>query len=481
MYDVSVDGKPLDVYRVWINARNAYNRYRDDENRAAMAYFDFSGTVRVEITVKFADVNSYVLYPTRHAIASERAGNRITFLLDGPPKQLVLKVNGDWRHCLHLFANPLETDAPDPRSQGVRYFGPGVHLPADDGVPGLIRLRSNETIYIAGGAVVRGFIHKLDDEPVKNAVIRGHGILNSRVPEDPWGNRYRDMISLWRASDTTVRDVILLNHWDNQQIQFAMRIYWCDNITVDNVKYIGSNKCSDGANIGSCENVRVTRSFFRGFDDILCIKGFADTPGIDRGGFDDKQGGTIPMSGGANGVRSDKITRNVWYEDCIAVCDKAGWNGNALNMAWQAFTPLITKCGYRRIDVIRAGGHTLRIQPEWVSNPKTVYDNILVDDVRVEEPPATRHFRIEAKEQAGRGDVQGKAPTAIRNVTIRAFHAFDRSARRRSRASDIEGNVSNVTFENLIINGRRIENRQQAVDPAVGGFRIDPGVSVEFK
>jgi len=72
---------------------------------------------------------------------------------------------------------------------------------------------------------------------------------------------------------------------------------FCRTLSIDNVKYIGHHKCSDGANIGSCDDVRVTRSFFRGFDDILCIKGLADTPGVMRGGFDDKQGGTIPGKG----------------------------------------------------------------------------------------------------------------------------------------------------------------------------------------
>ncbi len=64
------------------------------------------------------------------------------------PCQLSIEPGGSLRHPLHLFANPLEKDVPDPNDPKVRYYGPGYHE------VGEIELLSGETVYIAGGAMV---------------------------------------------------------------------------------------------------------------------------------------------------------------------------------------------------------------------------------------------------------------------------------------------------------------------------------------
>ena len=50
---------------------------------------------------------------------------------------------------LLLFANPLETDTPKQGDPNVVYFGPGVHKPEK------IALQSGQTLYLAGGALVK--------------------------------------------------------------------------------------------------------------------------------------------------------------------------------------------------------------------------------------------------------------------------------------------------------------------------------------
>ena len=53
-------------------------------------------------------------------------GDTLTFTLT-QPRNLSIEVNGEIFDNLQLFANPLETDRPDPRDPDVIYFGPGVH------------------------------------------------------------------------------------------------------------------------------------------------------------------------------------------------------------------------------------------------------------------------------------------------------------------------------------------------------------------
>jgi hypothetical protein len=132
---------------------------------AAMAYFDFSGTVNVQITSS-RPVSSVVVRPLRHGIEPSVNGNTISFTLSRP-LNLSVEINGDDRHNLHLFANPTETNAPSPSDPNVIYYGPGVH---GDGSEIVVQ---NGNVYIAGGAVIYGgFALK------GSGSIRGRGIIS---------------------------------------------------------------------------------------------------------------------------------------------------------------------------------------------------------------------------------------------------------------------------------------------------------------
>jgi hypothetical protein len=73
-------------------------------------------------------------------------------------------------HAMLVFANPPETDVPDPDDPNVRYFGPGVHRLGRD-----VPLHSDETVYLAGGAWVEGaFV----GTGLENVVIKGRGIVS---------------------------------------------------------------------------------------------------------------------------------------------------------------------------------------------------------------------------------------------------------------------------------------------------------------
>ena len=63
-----------------------------------------------------------------------------------------------------------ETGAPNRDAAGVRYFGPGVHH------PGKIQLKSGETLYVAGGAVVYTAVEARGAVGVR---IRGRGIIDT--------------------------------------------------------------------------------------------------------------------------------------------------------------------------------------------------------------------------------------------------------------------------------------------------------------
>jgi hypothetical protein len=93
----------------------------------------------------------------------------MSFSIDAP-QHLYIEVN-NLPH-LAIFANPLEENIPSPQADGVVYYGPGVHD------VGEITLQINQTIYIAGGAVVNADVRGVDLENVK---IMGRGSLNGNL------------------------------------------------------------------------------------------------------------------------------------------------------------------------------------------------------------------------------------------------------------------------------------------------------------
>ena len=79
----------------------------------------------------------------------------------------------------------------------VIYFGPGIHKPER------IALSSGQTLYIAGGAIVKGGVAISGD----NIKIKGRGILCGN--DWPWRNGPGSMIRMTEASNVRVEGIIL--------------------------------------------------------------------------------------------------------------------------------------------------------------------------------------------------------------------------------------------------------------------------------
>ena len=164
-FDLVVAGHEIPVYECRVSAVPfnqvwpGYQRPLDQTETAAFAYWDMIGSARVEVHSR-QPVQSVVIRPASLGIAASVVGNRIVFELPRP-RPVVVEINGS-HHALHLFASPPEREKPAESQTGVHYFGPGVHR------PGRVSLKSGETVYIAGGARVRGS-------------IQAHGATNIRV------------------------------------------------------------------------------------------------------------------------------------------------------------------------------------------------------------------------------------------------------------------------------------------------------------
>ena len=100
--------------------------------KSSVAYFDFEGTVEVEVkSLRQPVIDSCRVRPLSYNIPVSTEGNTIRFTLDRP-HDLSIEVNGEIFHNLQLFANGMEPKVK--KGKDVIYFGPGYYDLKDDSI-----------------------------------------------------------------------------------------------------------------------------------------------------------------------------------------------------------------------------------------------------------------------------------------------------------------------------------------------------------
>ena len=262
-FTVYADGQRVDVYRVKVPPQNVgYDPCPSSNENASMAYFDFSGTVNVQITSS-VPISSVAVRPLRLEFNPSVSGNTISFPLS-QPANLSIEINGDDRHNLHLFANPMEQNAPSPSSPGVMYFGPGEH-----GDGSQIGIGDGRTVYIAGGAVVYG---TFSARFANSVTVRGRGIMSGEKTGWPCVRLGgRASISLWGVNNINLEGFIAVDSAEDRLFQLVDS----DSVTMDNVKAITWRGNGDGLNLVSVNSALVKNVFIRSTDDTFAIKAAA--------------------------------------------------------------------------------------------------------------------------------------------------------------------------------------------------------------
>ena len=225
----------------------------DTKSVASMAYFDFSGKVEVMIKKNNGIVNKVNIRPAILGIQSIVKGNTITFSLDKPSK-LSIEIDGDRLHNLHLFANTIDKNKPNPKDPNVIYFGPGVHQPEDQ--PGdVYHIPSGKTVYIEGGAIVKA---KFLISNAKDIVIKGRGIIMQ--PERG--------VEIRNSKNVTIDGLTFIN-----PSHYTVYGGQSQGLTIRNIKSFSSKGWSDGIDLMSCSDVEIDDVFMRNSDDCIAIYG----------------------------------------------------------------------------------------------------------------------------------------------------------------------------------------------------------------
>ncbi len=219
--------------------------------QTSYAYFDadFSSRIEVKIIKNSGTVSSVKIRPLSYGITFTRSGDTVSFFLD-KPRKLSIEFNGDIYNNVHLFANPPEVNPPKQGDAGVTYYGPGITN------AGAITLSSNQTLYIAGGAIVQGNISVSNATNVK---ILGRGILQSSSGSN--------MIRVSNSSNVTIDGIFIIG-----STNWTVVPQDCDHVTINNIKLISEVIYSDGIDPVGCQYLTINDVFIRNGDDCMSIK-----------------------------------------------------------------------------------------------------------------------------------------------------------------------------------------------------------------
>jgi len=391
LYQVEVDGQPLFVYPCTVGATVKDASGEIDPNPpettsarpAAFCYFDSARPARITVRLLEAaphgPLRSVVVRPLRHQVAADVEGGAIHFAAPAGPCQLSVEPNGSPFAPLHIFINPPENDAPQPDDPSItHYFGPGLHE------VGLLELKPNQSVYLAGGAVVQGQITAPQASGVR---IFGRGILDaSRAPSKP-GRReppakplgvYTQQVYLGDGHDVRVEGVILLD-----SPAWVLHVRRCKDVTIRNVKIVSWRENGDGIDIVASENVTVEDCFVRSWDDALVVKAYLRDP---QTGQDLWGGSEVDWAAIKPRVQAFPV-RNLAFRRCVIWLDRA----QALEIGKETAAQVISDIEFSDIDIIH-GFHVAALDIQ--SGDRGPIQNVRFSNIRLEDQRSSQLIKI---------------------------------------------------------------------------------------
>ncbi|MGR6974515.1 glycosyl hydrolase family 28 protein [Streptomyces cynarae] len=376
---------------------------------SSVATFDFQGTVEVAVTSAKGTIGSARIRPLSYGTQFTVDGATISFTLT-EPRNLSIEVDGDVFNNLQLHANPMETHVPDPDDEDVIYFGPGLHKTTNN----VLTVPSGKTVYLAGGAVLTS---QVAFQNVQNARLRGRGVLYN----SPSG------VLVEYSENIEIDGVMILNPSSG----YAATIGQSKQVTIRNFHAYSHGQWGDGIDVFSSQDVLIDNVYMRNADDCIAIYAH----------------------------------RWNYYGDCrnITVRNSTLWADVAhpVNVGTHGNTDkpeTIENLVFSNIDILDHREPQMNYQGCIALNPgdSNLVSNVRAQDIRVEDFRWGQlinmrvMFNTSYNTSVGRG-IDG---VYIKNLSYNGTHANPAIM----VGYDADHAIKNVTFQNLVINGKFIGN-----------------------
>jgi len=457
-WKLKVEGREVFCYQDYrLNRNFPPTLFKMKVSPQAYAIFDFAGRVKIAATLKsdaITDLRGLKIRPLAAGIRPRITGNTIEFELD-EPCDVTIDPAGTGLCVLHLFTNPPETLIPKKDDPNIVYFGPGVH-DIDE-----VELKSGQTLYLAGGAVVRPYPSRLR-KPAKDRHYTGIEYHRAISPIRVTGNditvRGRGVISGERGLPAGRRFGLFRGFQTNrlriEGVVFTRPTGWtvvlmdCRNSVIERTRVLGYFTNSDGFCLYNCRDCKVTDSFIHTADDCYEVKG--------------KGSGIV-------------------FENSQAWCD-AGTNmgvcheidGLMTDIVWQNMTVLHYTYRLNPHQGVTSRG-AIHIHPAKGGTVRNVrFENITVENCSTERPLILVYNVKKPKD--GIHFFPDKPFSEISNVVFKKIRA-ENVSNPEILIMDQSGNglVKEITFKDVIINGCKLIESDSRLTIA-GGVK---GIHVE--
>jgi len=406
-YQVRAGGQKVDVYTARTLDAPFAGKQWDFGGPYAFANFDLAGAVEVRITSP-RSLRHTVIRPASAEVKTRLEGDNTLILSLPGPRKLSIEPDGR-KGPLLLFANPLEENPPKPDVPGVIYFGPGVHK------PGRIVVTNNQTLYLAGGAVVKGGVLAQGE----NIRIGGRGILDGSDWE--WRKGPTPHVVSIRGTNVEVNGITIrgASHWtivprDSRQV------------TVRGVKLCGSRvQNDDGINPCNSQDVLITDCFIRSDDDCVALKG---------------------LDFAAPNSNVERIT----VEHCTLWCDRA----RIFLLGHESRAAFMRDITLRNLDIIHFTMTAFLFEP----GEEMRLEDVTVENVRLHGEGQGELIRLKPVVNQY---MRNKVPGRIRDVRFRNVTVSGQPGAYRVQVSgaDEQHGVRAVTFDNVEILGQKLTER----------------------
>lgn len=422
-FEITAAGQKVDAYTARVLDPPFAGKAWNYGGAYSFANFDLEGRVTVRIVSK-RPLTNVVIRPQTPAVEQRLVdAHTLELTLDGPRK---LSIEPDGKNApLLLFANPLETDTPRPTDPGVVYYGPGVHK------PGKITLASSQTLYLAGGAVVKAEVLAQG----ANIRIRGRGVLDGSDFEwrkGPVGH----LVSMRNCTDIEVSGITLRgsSHWT--LVPRGSR-----RVTIRNVKLCNSRvQNDDGIDPCNSQDVLISDCFIRSDDDCVALKG-------------------LELTGPNNN------TERITVENSILWSDRA----RIFLLGHESRSAFMRNITLRNLDIIHFTMTPFLMEP----GEEMRLEDVTVENVRLHGEGQRELLRLKPTVNQY---MRKKVPGYVRNVHFRDVSVEGRPGDYlvQLEGADAEHDVKQATFENVTILGAKLTEKSAPL-------RIGKNAEVIFK
>ncbi len=460
-YTVTVNGQKLDLYNALSPKFEGGEYY--------FCYFDFEGEVDVKVhsTFPFTAPTHYTWSPEQRAAAgkitvgevypyyhkAKITKNDVHFKASKPFQAIVIR--NERARPLIIFGNAIEKDIPNKDDPNVVYFGAGVHYKDK------LKLKDNQTLYVAGGAVLKSsvFVHG------KNIKICGRGIISTDNRERWTGANF----FVGQSENVEIKDVII-----RDPITWTLNIRDTKGVKIDNVKICAGRMINDDAiDICNSSNIKITNTFARAEDDIIAIKGIY--------GSGKRIGNKLTED--LNDRMNNLPCENIEIENCIFWTDSA----NIFRIGYECEAPCFRNLKAKNLYIPFYSQYRTP-KPNWnwshsviwlqATNDMPMYDmhfeNIHIRSNGLDYPiftaiPQTvlyphfapckingnisdcsvRNVIVEGKKGKFNGEIYivGKSPEGkVKNIKLSNFTYFGKKQTAETIKHHVEGNVENISI-----------------------------------